>query len=170
MKQKLWLGLFSLIFAVSGLFIIRVNGLPHFEVTPALTAELKALLATNGLQTRPMPEARGMLLAAAQRFVLPACQADGFLLPVFDVSESEVQRNRFGEIGGVVYESHPLRVVPGGGLLAARAARAMASFKAALGLPAPRNSHTVLVLFIPKDCPTPLPDLSTFWSVSAQSR
>jgi hypothetical protein len=168
MTQGRWLWLISIVFLFSGAFVVRVNSLPHFEVTPAVTAELEGLLAANGLQTRPMPEPRTPLLAAALRFALPACGADGFLLPVIDVSETDVQRHRFGEIGGAVYDSYPQRAVSKGGILGARAAMAIATFKAAIGLPAPRNGHTVLVLFMPKGCATPIPDLSAYWAVADQ--
>lgn len=169
MTQAPLLWLIGIVFLFSAAFIVRVNSLSYFEVTPAVTAELEGLLAANGLQTRPMPEPRKSLLAAALRFGLPACKADGFLLPVSDTALTDVQKLRFGEIGGAVYESHAQRMVSTGGILGARAARAIASFKAAIGLPAPRNGHTVLVLFMPKDCATPPPDLSAYWAASNDS-
>jgi hypothetical protein len=163
----LWL--IGLVFVIAGVFVTRINGLPHFVNTPADTATLSQILAANGLQQRAMPVTKGELITQAVRFALPACDADGFVLPVADIQLTDVQAPRFTEITGATYESHPQRMVNNGGVLGARAARAMAAFKAVMGLPAPRNSHTVLVLFMPKGCQTPPPDFSAYWAVQDNS-
>ncbi len=163
-QPALWV--IGLVFVVSAAFNTRVNSLPRFNVTPAVITELAALLAANGLQTRPMPEPRGLLLQSALRFALPACDADGFLLPVADTQLTHVQAARFAEITGAAYNSFPQRMTLRGGILGARAERAVTTFRAAIGLTAMRNGHTVLVTFLPKGCNMPLPDLRTFWSAT----
>lgn len=151
-------------FLLAGYVTVQVNGTPRYAVTPALKAELGALLLKNGLTPVPMADPRGQLIDAALRFRLPECPADGFVLPLPYTTLTDVQAIRFSEITGAVYRSTTLNIAVTGGILQARAARALSSLQYAFGRQSVRNDHTVLALFTPQNCVEPRPDMQAFWA------
>ncbi len=152
-----------LCFAAAGYVTVQANRTPRFAQTPALTAELEALLQDQGLSRVPLDDPPGKIIDAALRFDLPDCPIDAFLLPLPDASLTGVQAIRFTELTGTTYRATSQNASGADTPLNARAARWLATLRAVFGLPAARNSHTVLTIFMPLDCPARAPDLGAFW-------
>jgi hypothetical protein len=165
MRRALPLLLLGAAFAVVAFVTVQVNRAPRHEVTPAMRAELTALLRANDLTPRPMIDPPGRAIDNALRYATADCTTDSFLLPLRDTSLTTVQSARFSELTGVVYRSRTLKISEDGSVLQARALLAMSAFKAAFGFYSSRNGHTVLTFFTPEDCDSALPNMRAFWAL-----